>query len=132
MSEADDQGRRLQFRFSRAVEAKPAVPASVLIQTLEGAQRAIWLIALAKEQKDIKSRARIPAEIEQRYQLKCEVPQSGSYLLPTFVESVQPQLATMDQVNDVLGTFEGIAGALQSQQRDKVIIFPTLPFESEW
>ncbi len=120
MSEADDQGRRLQFRFSRAADAKPAVPASVLIQTLEGAQRAIWLIALAKEQKDIKSRARIPTEIEQRYQLKCEVPQSGSYLLPTFVESVQPQLATIDQVNIVLGTFEGIAGALQSQQRDKV------------
>lgn len=120
MPEADDQGRRLQFRFSRTADARPAVPASVLIQTLEGAQRAIWLIALAKEQKDIKSRARIPAEIEQRYQLKCEVPQPGSYLLPAFVESIQPQLATIDQVNDVLGTFEGIAGALQSQQRDKV------------
>jgi hypothetical protein len=73
---------------------------------------------LAKEQKDIKSRARIPAEIEQRYQLKCEVPQPGSYLLPAFVESIQPQLATINQVNDVLGTFEGVAGALQSQNRD--------------
>ena len=75
---------------------------------------------MAKEQKDIKSRARIPAEIEQRYQLKCEIPQPGSYLLPAFVESVQPQLATIDQVNDVLGTFEGVADVLQSQQRDKV------------
>ncbi len=65
MSEADDQRRRVQFRFSRTAVARPAVPASVLIQALEGAQRAIWLIALAKEQKDIKSRARIPAEIEQ-------------------------------------------------------------------
>src|SRR5665213_3098051 len=120
MSEVNDQGRRLQFRFSRSAEARPAVPASVLIQTLEGAQRAIWLIALAKEQKDIKSRARIPAEIEQRYQLKCEVAQPGSYLLPAFVESVQPQLATIDQVNEVLSTFEGVAGALQSQQKDKV------------
>jgi len=120
MSGADDQGRRLQFRFSRTAHARPAVPASVLIQTLGGAQRAIWLIALAKEQKDIKSRARIPVEIEQRYQLKCEVPQPGSYLLPAFVESVQPQLATIDQVNDVLRTFEGVAGALQSQNRDLV------------
>jgi hypothetical protein len=120
MSGADDQGRRLQFRFSRTGDANPAVPASVLIQTLEGAQRAIWLIALAKEQKDIKSRARIPSEIEQRYQLKCEVPQPGSYVLPAFVESVQPQLATIDQVNEVLSTFEGVAAALQSQQRDVV------------
>ena len=82
MSEAVETGRRLQFRFSRSGEDAPAVPASVLIQTLEGAQRAIWLIALIKEQKDIKSRARIPTEIERRYQLKFEVPQHGSYLLP--------------------------------------------------
>ncbi len=123
MSEADDQGRRLQFRFSRSTDARPAVPASILIQTLDGAQRAIWLIAMAKEQKDIKSRARIPPEIEQRYQLKCEVPQPGSYLLPAFVESVQPLLATTDQVNDVLATFEGVAGALQSQKRELVADF---------
>lgn len=120
MSAEEDQGRHLQFRFSRSAEARPAVPASVLIQTLEGAQRAIWLIALAKEQKDIKSRARIPAEIERRYQLRCEVPQSGSYLLPAIVESVQPQLTTINQVSDVLATFEGVASALQSQQRDRV------------
>jgi hypothetical protein len=121
MSEADDHlGRRLQFRFSRAANVRPAVAASVLIQTLEGAQRAIWLIALAKEQKDIKSRARIPSEIEQSYRLKCEVPQVGSYLLPALVESVQPQLATTDRVNEVLSTFEGVAGALQSQKRDVV------------
>jgi hypothetical protein len=99
------------------------VPAAVLIQTLEGAQRAIWLIALAKEQKDIKSRARIPAEIEQRYQLKCEVPQPGSYVLPALVESTQPQMATPDQVNDVLDTFTGVAAALQSQRRDKVAFY---------
>lgn len=120
MSEALQEDRRLQFRFSRAADAQPAVPASVLIQTLEGAQRAIWLIALTRELKDIKSRARIPAEIEQRYQLKCEVAQPGSYLLPAFVESVHPQRATIDQVNVVLDTFEGIAGALQSQNREKV------------
>jgi hypothetical protein len=112
--------RHLQFRFSRAGDETPAVPASLLIQTLEGAQRAIWLIALAKEEKDIKSRARIPAEIEQRYQLKCDVPQPGSYLLPTFVESVQPQLISMDQVENVVGTFAAVADALQRQDRDEV------------
>lgn len=120
MPGADDQGRRLRFRFSRAGDASPVVPAPVLIQTLEGTQRAIWLIALAKEQKDIKSRVRIPSEIEQRYQLKCALPQPGSYVLPAFVESAGAQLATLDQVNEVLGTFEGVAAALQAQQRDAV------------
>ncbi len=120
MPDKANEGNRLQFRFSRPTDDTPAVPASVLIQTLEGAQRAIWLIALAKEQKDIKSRARIPAEIEQRYQLKCEVPATGSYLLPAFVESVQPQLATIHQVADVLNTFESVASALQRRDRDEV------------
>ncbi len=120
MSERNNRDNTLQFRFSRPGDETPAVPASVLIQTLEGAQRAIWLIALASENKDVKSRARIPAEIEQRYQLKCEVPQTGSYLLPAFVDSVQPKLATMDQVAVVLGKFESVAVALSHEDRDSV------------
>lgn len=120
MSKPINRDNTLQFRFSRPGDETPAVPASVLIQTLEGAQRAIWLLALANERKDVKSRARIPADIEQRYQLKCEVPKSGSYLLPTFVESVQPQLATIDQVASVLDKFESVASALQHQNRDDV------------
>ena len=120
MSEQPHRDNTLQFRFSRPGDETPAVPASVLIQTLEGAQRAIWLIALAQENKDVKSRARIPAEIERRYQLKCEIPTSGSYLLTTVVESVQPQLATMDQVASVLTTFESVASALQRQDKREV------------
>lgn len=121
MSEPSNRENTLQFRFSRPGEETPAVPASVLIQTLEGAQRAIWLIALADENKDVKSRARIPADIEQRYQLKCEVPKTGSYLLPTFVESVQPKLATMDQVARVLNKFEFVAEALNRGSREDVV-----------
>ena len=120
MSERINRDNTLQFRFSRPGDETPAVPASVLIQTLEGAQRAIWLIAVANENKDVKSRARIPAEIEQRYQLKCEVPQTGSYLLPAFVESVQPKLATLDQVAGVLDKFESVALALSQEDKDDV------------
>ena len=120
MTGTDHGGQRLQFRFSRHANDKPAVPASVLIQTLEGAQRAIWLIALAREQKDIKSRARIPDEIQQRYQLKCEAPQLGSYVLPAFVESIQPQFPALDAVIEVVGAFEAVADALQRHDRDDV------------
>ena len=56
MSEPINRENTLQFRFSRLGDETPAVPASVLIQTLEGAQRAIWLIALANEQKGVKTR----------------------------------------------------------------------------
>lgn len=52
------------------------------------------VIALAREQKDIKSRAR-PDEIQQPYQLKCETPEPGSYVQPAFV---QPQFDAIDPV----------------------------------
>lgn len=90
------------------------------MQTLDGAQRAIWLLAFAKEQKDIKSRVRIPADIEQRYQLRCQVPQPGSYLLPMFLDSAQPNLASWDQREAVLNDFESFASALHSQDRDSI------------
>ena len=117
---SEQQNTHLEFRFSRVSDGKTVVPASVLIQTLEGAQRAIWLIALSRERREIKSRARIPSDIEQRYQLKCEVPVTGSYVLPTFVESGQPNLLPLSQVGAVLADFENIANSLKRGSRDEV------------
>ncbi len=117
---SDRHSRDLIFRFSRSGEDHSSVPASVLMQTLDGAQRAIWLLAFAKEQKDIRSRVRIPADIEQRYQLKCQVPQPGSYLMPMFLDSAQPNLANWDRREAVLNDFESFAAALHSQDRDSI------------
>ena len=72
----DDQ-KRILFRFSHATAETLSVPAALLIQTLEGAQRVIWLLALAAENRDIRMRARIPVEIEQRYQYKMQPAASG-------------------------------------------------------
>ena len=58
MADTGNSRARLQLSFSRASDDRPAVPVSVLIQTLESAQRAIWLSALAIEQKDVKMRER--------------------------------------------------------------------------
>lgn len=118
MTDQGHKNRNIDFRFSRALTDNPAVSASVLIQTLEGAQRAIWLIALAKEQKDIKSRARIPDEIQHRYQLKCEPPKSGSYLMSTFLESVQPPLQFKEVIEEVVATFKSVAKALEEKNLD--------------
>lgn len=120
MSESDLQNRRLHFRFFRTDGDRPTVPASLLIQTLEGAQRALWLIALSEENRDVKSRVRIPAEIERGYQLRCEVPTEGSYALPAYVEAVQPSLEFLDQVDKVVGQFRDVAVALGNQNRGAV------------
>ena len=120
---SEQQNSHVEFKFSRVSDGKTVVPASVLIQTLEGAQRAIWLIALSREHREIKSRARIPSDIEQRYQLKCEIPALGSYVLPAFVESGQPNLLPLSQVGNVLADFEGIADSLKRGSRDDVARF---------
>ena len=91
-----DDHKRILFRLSHATAESLSVPASLLIQTLEGAQRVIWLLALADENLDIRMRARIPAEIKQRYQLTCSLPQAGSYTVPAVVVSEPPVLTGID------------------------------------
>jgi len=124
-----EEENRIEFRFSHAAGGDQALPASLLIQTLEGAQRAIWLLALAEEKRDIRTRARIPAELEQRYQLKCSIPHSGSYVLPAAIGPEQPPVQALIQASpgdtDVTGKvvdkFEQVARALVENQRDRLL-----------
>ncbi len=116
-----DDPKRILFRFSHATAETQSVPASLLIQTLEGAQRVIWLLALAEENRDIKMRARIPSEIEQRYQLRCSVPKVGSYAMPAAVVSELPVLAWLDLTAKVMDRFEGLADAVVHADRDRVL-----------
>ena len=116
----DDQ-KRILFRFSHATAETLSVPAALLIQTLEGAQRVIWLLALAAENRDIRMRARIPVEIEQRYQLKCSLPQAGSYTMPAAVVSEPPLLTGFDLTPQVMDRFESLAGAVVNADRDRIL-----------
>jgi len=118
--QSDDQ-KRILFRFSHPTAETQSVPASLLIQTLEGAQRVIWLLALAEENRDIKMRARIPSEIEQRYQLRCSVPKAGSYAMPAAVVSEPQVMYGTDLVGKVMDRFEGLADAVVHADRDRVL-----------
>lgn len=61
------------------------VPASVLVQILENAQRAFELIGVHVEGRGIKERARVSASTSQRFQLICQLPQAGCYAMPVTV-----------------------------------------------
>lgn len=124
VEEADD--RRLTFRFvgGRAAGSGydlSAVPATVLVSALNGAQRAIWLLAIDAEQIDVKSRARIGADVEQRYQLRCEPARMGSYVMPMVLQSATPNLGGVDHVSMVLDRFEAIAKELGLGDRARVV-----------
>lgn len=59
-----------------------AVPAAVLVQILENAQRAFELIGVHVEGRTIKERAAIPAATRKRFQLVCRLPKPGCYAVP--------------------------------------------------
>lgn len=60
-------------------------PAAVLVRLLQNAQLAFDLIGVHVEGREIKRRARISAATSQRFQLICEIPQTGSYAMPVTV-----------------------------------------------
>jgi hypothetical protein len=61
------------------------VPAAILVQILENAQRAFELIGVHIEGRGIKERARVSTATSRRFQLICQLPQKGSYAIPLIV-----------------------------------------------
>jgi hypothetical protein len=62
-----------------------SAPAVVLVRLLQNTQLAFDLIGAHVEGREIKRRARFSAATSQRFQLICEIPQTGSYAMPVTV-----------------------------------------------
>jgi len=73
------------FHIEGGEEHVHAVPAVVLVQILENAQRAFELIGVHVEGRGIKERARVSSATSQRFQLVCQVPMPGSYAMPVTI-----------------------------------------------
>jgi len=59
-----------------------AVPADVLVRTVEGMQRLIYLLAADADDRTLDKRFRPSEEIQSKFKLMCLVPEAGSYQLP--------------------------------------------------
>ncbi|NOT67115.1 MAG: hypothetical protein HOP04_02090 [Methylophilaceae bacterium] len=81
-----------------------AVPATVLVQILENAQRAFELIGVHVEGRGIKERARVSSATSHRFQMVCQVPVSGSYALPVTIGGTD-ELFSMDLANKAFDIF---------------------------
>jgi hypothetical protein len=104
-----------------------AVPATVLVQILENAQRALELIGVQVEGKEIRERVRVSTTTAKRFRLICHVPQTGSYAIPVSVgdeaDLFGREMAqrTVTIFKDVLGfvstrNVEGLARTLPDQR----------------
>jgi hypothetical protein len=96
-----------------------AVPASVLANILQRAQHAFELIGVQLEGREIKSRARIPAAISDRFQLVCELPKPGSYVLPVTVGGTSG-LFDHEQAQKALETFQDLTAAVSEHNVARV------------
>ena len=112
------------FHIESADKGAHSVPATVLVQILENAQRAFELIGVHVEGRGIKERARVPAQISQRYQLICKIPEHGSYALPVTVGGIG-DLFSPDLANKAFGIFRGVLENVSS--RSTAGLATTLP-----
>lgn len=91
----------LRFEPRHDGEGAHVLPANNLVQALEGLQRTIYLVAMMNERREIKTRARVTRDIEERFQLHCEVPKEGSYYQPTFIAERDQSLFSSDEAKQV-------------------------------
>jgi hypothetical protein len=91
-----------------------AVPADVLVQVLEHAQRAFQLIGRHVEGRGVKQRARIARSTSSRFQLVCKVPQPGSYAVPVEV-GARTELLDADMAARSIEIFENLMRRISSK-----------------
>ncbi len=93
-----------ELKFTGKVTETHIIPALVLAQTLEALQKSVYILAMDQENRVVRERVRVPSDIEQKYVVRCEVPDKGSYQVPFAVGNSQADLfpATIDQVSERL------------------------------
>ena len=122
--------RKHRPAFSFHIEGRDreahSAPAAVLVRLLQHAQLAFDLIGVHVEGREIKRRARIPAETSQRFQLICEVPQTGSFAMPVKVGRDDNPF-DLDLVHRAYGVFRTLTHSVSAQ--DAAGVAAALPNE---
>lgn len=120
-----DAQRTFAFHVEGPLSAQHTVPATVLVQILENAQRAFELIGLQVEGKTVKSRARLSKSSVGKFQLICKIPVHGCYAVPVLVGSDTTDLFSADEAEAAISIFERLLGALCV--RDTKLVTETVP-----
>lgn len=105
----------LHFEPRHDREGAHVLPAQNLVQALEGLQRTIHLVAMMKVGREVKTRARVTRDIEERFQLNCEVPKEGSYYLPTFIAEKGPSLFSPVEAREVAQITRSLLSSISTE-----------------
>ncbi len=115
----------LHFEPRHGGDDSHVLPAHNLVQALEGLQRTIHLVAMMKEGREIKTRARVTRDIEDRFQLHCEIPKEGSFYQPTFIAERDETLFSPDEAREVAHITRSLLssiGAGDEQNFNKTVV----------
>lgn len=99
-----------------------SVPATTLASLLENAQRTMYLLGIARDNRSALIK-KFPVEHERKYQLNCKIPKEGSYAMSaTLGENATQQLFNIEDIQSVGVWFSDIAhdlsnGSVQALQR---------------
>ncbi len=91
----------LHFEPRHDGEGAHVLPVHNLVQALEGLQRTIYLVAMMNEGREIKTRARVTRDIEERFQLHCATSEAGSFYQPTFIAERDRSLFSPEDAAEV-------------------------------
>lgn len=109
----------LHFQPRHDDEDSHLLPVQNLIQALDGLQRTIHLVAMMNEGREVKTRARVTRDIEDRFQLHCQVPKEGSYYQPTFIAQRNQGTLDLGETNTVAEIIRNLLGSFANGDGNK-------------
>ncbi|MBA3756881.1 MAG: hypothetical protein H0X02_11915 [Nitrosomonas sp.] len=115
-TQGDEPEQRLEFKFEGNFPDAHSLPVDILIQFLEGARRAIYLFGMQTEGKSVKTRLRVPAEIEKKFALRVLPPKESSFLLPALIGDTRADLLARQQIHQVVDDFKSFGKSLAGDE----------------
>jgi len=91
----------MRLHFEGPSTSGHTLPSAALIQALQQFQRIIHLVAMADEGREVKSRARVTREIEQKFPLICHLPAEGGFAMPLAIGRTGDQLFDAEEINSI-------------------------------
>jgi hypothetical protein len=112
MTENDNQNfsvvdpRKIQLRFDGDSADKHYISAAQLAGSIDALRRSVELTALEALGIELRSRDRLPAELQRQYGLYVAAPKSGSFIVEGFIGSIDGQVEGFDEVEKLAIRFQ--------------------------
>lgn len=97
------------------------VPVALVLQGLQGLQQLIHFSALAVENRAVRQRVRVSADLQQRYTLHCRPPESGSFKVAGRVGDLRRGLVQTGDVRRVMGLVHDFSHATLATDREALL-----------